>query len=89
MVASWLSESVVQVRVSRWGEGLGVLIPQDAASRVGLTEGSVVEISVEDGRLLLTPATARYRLAELLEGVTPEAMRDAFEWDTPHGRKII
>ena len=79
----------MQVRVSRWGESLGVHIPEDAASRVGLTEGSMVEISVEDGRLLLTPAAARYRLAELLEGVTPEAMRDAFGCDTPHGREII
>ena len=79
----------MQVRVSRWGESLGVRIPKDAALGVGLTEGSVVELSDEDGRLLLTPAAARYRLADLLKGVIPEAMRDAFEWDAPQGREIM
>lgn len=79
----------MQARVSKWGESLGVRIPKDAAFRVGLTEGAAVEISVEGDRLVLTPTATRYRLAELLDGVTPEAMREAFEWDAPQGREIL
>lgn len=79
----------MRARVSKWGESLGIRIPRDAASRVGLTEGPTVEITVEGGQLVLTPAATRYRLSELLEGVTPEAMREAFEWDAPQGREVL
>lgn len=77
------------VRVSKWGGSLGVRIPRDAAVRVGLAEGASVEISVEGDRLVLTPTVARYRLADLLVGVTPEAMRLAFEWDGPQERELL
>ena len=79
----------MQARVSKWGESLGGRSQKEAAFRVGLTEGSAVEISVEGDRLVLTPTATRFSLAELLDGVTPEAMREAFEWDAPQGREIL
>lgn len=32
---------------------------------------------------------ARYKLEDLLEGMTPEAMQDAFEWDKDIAREIV
>lgn len=31
----------------------------------------------------------RYRLEDLLEGMTPEAMHDAFVWDGEKAREIV
>jgi antitoxin MazE len=78
----------MQVRVSRWGNGLGLRIPRDIASRAGLREGDRVEIEAEAERIIISPARPRYVLAELLKGMTPEAMRKAFDWGPDKSREI-
>ena len=78
----------MQVRVSRWGNSLGLRIPGNIASRAGLREGDRAEIEAEAGRIIVSPARPRYVLAELLKGMTPEAMREAFDWGTDKGREI-
>lgn len=78
----------MQVRVSRWGNSLGLRIPRDIASRAGLREGDRVEIEAEAGRIIISPARPRYVLAELLKGMTPEAMRKAFDWGPDKSREI-
>jgi len=35
------------------------------------------------------PAARRYSLSQLLVGVTPQAMRDAFDWGPDQGREIV
>jgi antitoxin MazE len=79
----------MQVQVSRWGNSLGLRIPKDIAARVGLREGTRVEIEAEGERIVISPARRRYTLAELLEGMTPEAMREAFDWGPDRGREIV
>lgn len=48
-----------------------------------------VEIAAEGERIILTPARRRYVLSDLLEGATPETMRDAFDWGSDRGREIV
>ena len=79
----------MQVQVSRWGNSLGLRIPKDIAARAGLREGARVEIETEGDRIIIAPAQPRYVLAELLKGVTPEAMREAFDWGPDKGREIV
>ena len=79
----------MQVRVARWGNSLGLRIPKDIAQRVGLREGARVDIEVEGDRIVLSPARPRYVLAELLKGMTPQAMREAFDWGPDKGREVI
>jgi antitoxin MazE len=54
-----------------------------------LREGVRVEVEAEADRIIITPARPRYQLAELLKGMTPEAMRDAFDWGPDRGREIV
>jgi antitoxin MazE len=79
----------MQVRVARWGNSLGLRIPKDIAQRVGLREGARVDVEVEGDRIVVSPARPRYVLAELLKGITPQAMREAFEWGPDKGREIV
>lgn len=79
----------MQVQIARWGNSLGLRIPKDLAARAGLQAGARVEITAEGDRIVITPARRRYTLDELLEGVTPEAMREAFDWGPDRGREII
>jgi antitoxin MazE len=79
----------MQVRVARWGNSLGVRIPKSIAERAGLREGARVEVEAETDRIVFTRARPRYQLAELLQGMTPEAMREAFDWGADRGREIV
>jgi len=79
----------MQVNIARWGNSLGLRIPKDVADRAGLRAGSRVEIAAEDGRVVISPAKPRYVLSELLQGMTPEAMREAFDWGPDVGREIV
>ena len=76
-----LKASVMQMHITRWGNSLGVRIPKDLARQLGMTEGTVVEVTAESDRLVLKAARPCYRLSELLEGMTPEAMHQALDWD--------
>ena len=79
----------MQVHVARWGNSLGLRIPKDIARRVGLREGAQVDVEVEGDRIVVSPARPRYVLAELLKGMTPQAMREAFDWGPDKGREIL
>jgi antitoxin MazE len=79
----------MQVLVARWGNSLGLRIPRDIAARTGLCEGARVEIEAEGERIVITPSRRRYVLADLLKGVTPQAMREAFDWGPDKGREIV
>lgn len=78
----------MQAQLARWGNSLGVRIPKDIATRLGLTEGMRVEVEAEGSRIIITAARPRYRLEDLLAGVTPEAMH-AFDWGPDSGREAV
>ena len=66
--------------VQRWGNSLAIRIPKVFADETGLSLNDEVEITVQDGRIVLTPLKAKmYLLDELLAGITPENHHD--EWD--------
>ena len=60
-----------------------------ASSRRAGSYGARVEIETEGDRIIITPAKPHYILAELLKGMTPEAMREAFDWGPNTGREIV
>ena len=43
----------MQVQVSRWGNSLGVRLPKELAQRLGIGEGSRVEVSEDRGRIVI------------------------------------
>ena len=73
----------MNMHITRRGNSLGVRIPNDLARQLGITEGTVVEVTAEGDRLVLKTTKPGYRLNELLEGMTPKAMHEAIDW---HGR---
>jgi antitoxin MazE len=79
----------MQVTTSRWGNSLGIRIPKDIAERVGLSAGDSVDVEAKDGHIVISLRWPRYRLADLLVGMTPGAMHEAFDWGPDVGREII
>jgi antitoxin MazE len=79
----------MHITTSRWGNSLGVRIPKDIAERVGLTVGDSVDVEAKDGQIVISLRRRRYWLADLLVGMTPSAMHEAFDWGPDVGREIV
>jgi antitoxin MazE len=74
--------------VNRWGNSLGVRIPQLVANEIGLKVGSLVDVTVVDGKAIISPIEKKYTLEDLLEGVTPELIDGEYDWGEPVGAEV-
>jgi antitoxin MazE len=61
----------MRTRVQKWGNSLALRIPKSFAAEVGLQKEASVEISLADGKLVITPvAEPKLTLKQLLARVT-------------------
>ena len=78
----------MQARVHKWGNSLAVRIPKSFASELHLGQNSVVEMSVENGRIILLPVPQpEITLAQLLEGVTSDNLHNETKTGTAVGQE--
>ena len=78
----------MRTKVRKWGNSLGVRIPKAFAEEAAVGEGSTVDVSVADGRIVVTPlAPRRYTLEKLLLDVTRENRHAEVDTGTPRGRE--
>ena len=55
----------------------------------GLENGSSVELSLEEGRLILSPLSKKsYVLENLFQGITPENVHGELDTVPPVGREV-
>jgi antitoxin MazE len=63
----------MKTRIQKWGNSLALRIPKSVAAESHLEQGMLVEVSLLDGKLLVTPLRPpAVSLEELLQGITPE-----------------
>ena len=75
-------------RIQKWGNSLGLRIPKSFAEQAGVAEGSAVDLSVEKDRIVIRPVRAeRYRLQDLLDGVTDENRHEEISTGDAVGRE--
>lgn len=73
------------MQVQKWGNSLGVRIPKTLAMKVGLEEGSEVDIDVEKGHLVIKPKIKT--LEELLSQITPDNLHSEIQTGKARGRE--
>jgi antitoxin MazE len=79
----------MRTTVQKWGNSLAVRIPKTFASEAKLAEDSPVELSLEEGRLVVTPVPRKRRtLAELLAQVTDDNIHPEVDWGPPVGKEV-
>ena len=62
--------AVMQTKIRKWGNSLGLRIPRSLAAETGVEDGSTVDLTVQDGDLLIRPVRRpHYSLEELLQKV--------------------
>lgn len=61
----------MSVKVTKWGNSMGVRVPAAMAASIGIRPGTTVDLVLEDGAVKIVPAKKRVRrkLAQLLAGI--------------------
>ena len=76
----------MKTQVQKWGNSLAVRIPKAFASDLGIDQDSAIELSLEDGCLVLRPtAIPKYELRNLLSRVTEENRHGEYDLGDPTG----
>ena len=79
----------MHTRVQRWGNSLAVRIPKPIAQETGLDANSPVDITLEEGRLVITPRVpAPPDLDELLAQVTDDNLHGEVDFGPAAGREV-
>ena len=78
----------MQVQVQKLEKGLALPIPHSLVEATNIKDGTFIELSFNEGRLIATPVVEhKYSLAELLAGVTQENLHVEIDTGKPVGRE--
>ena len=79
----------MRVQIQKWGNSLALRIPKPFAEDMGVREGTAVQVSVSEGRLVAAPIRRpKTRLKDLLAGVTQANLHNETETGKPMGREV-
>jgi antitoxin MazE len=78
----------MKMRIQKWGNSLALRIPKSFAAEAHLEQGMVVEVSLLDGKLLVTPLRPpAVTLEALLQGITPENLHNEVDTGSALGNE--
>jgi antitoxin MazE len=79
----------MKLQVQRWGNSLALRIPKSIALDTNIEQGTTVELTLEEGNIVVKPVTARaYTLDELLAGITKQNRHEEVSSGKAQGREV-
>lgn len=70
----------MRTKVVKWGNSLGLRIPKSFAEEIQVAAGSEVELSLEEGQLVIKVAPQmRFELDDLLSGIKDSNLHGEFD----------
>ena len=79
----------MQTKIQKWGNSLAVRIPRAFVKEAHVAYGTPVDISVDDGKIVIDPhAEPEFRLDDLLKGVTKGNLHAEVETGDAVGREV-
>jgi antitoxin MazE len=79
----------MQSRIQKWGNSLALRIPNAFARQSRVKTGSLVDLSLRGGRLIVTPVAAEpTSLKKLLRGVNAKNIHKNLEFGAPQGKEV-
>ena len=80
----------MQVTIKKWGNSASVRIPVGIMEAARLHLNDVVEVSEQDGRIVITPIRINhYDLNQLLAAITPENLHGEADFGAPVGQELL
>lgn len=81
---------MIQVTVKKWGNSPSVRLPAAIVRQASLSVDDVVELVVEDGRIVIMPVkTKEYSLDALMAGITDDNLHPEISFGEPVGKELL
>lgn len=80
-------EDMANTQISKWGNSLAVQLPQSIAREARLDAGDSVDVSVDNGAIVIRPSQPRSMLEELVGRINARKRQDESDWGGPLGHK--
>jgi len=78
----------MHVQVQKWGNGLALRIPKPIAEKIKISEGTLVDLRVTEGKLVATPTKRKkVTLSQLLTKVTKSNLHEEVDTGSSAGRE--
>ena len=78
----------MRAQVQKWGNSLALRIPRALAAETEIGQGSEVELSLDEGKLVVAPVRTRAQsLESLLAGVTEDNLHGEVDTGPSVGRE--
>jgi antitoxin MazE len=81
----------MKTKAQKWGNSLAVRVPRGVAQAAGLKADDALDVEVVKGKIVLTPshpkARRKYRLEELVRGISARNRYKETEFGAPVGRE--
>jgi antitoxin MazE len=79
----------MQTKIKKWGNSLALRIPKLFVINANLKINKTVDISIDEGSIIITPINEKeYSLEKLLKGVNKSNLHGEFDIGTPVGKEI-
>ena len=78
-------------RVQRWGNSQGLRFPKTVLTEAQIDVGDEVQISVEDGRIIVEPVRkirGKYTIEELVAQLPEEPQTEEADWGEQTGNEV-
>ena len=77
-------------KIKKWGNSQGLRFPQYIMKQAGIKVGDTVEISVENGRIVIVPKRVirgKHKLEDLVAAMPENYCAQGEEWGDPSGNE--
>jgi len=79
----------MQTKIQKWGNSLAIRIPKSFALDINLKQDELVDLSVDESKIVITPiGKKKYSLEELLKGVSENNLHGELDTGSPIGKEI-
>jgi len=79
----------MRTRIQKWGNSLALRIPKSFADEVGLQRETTIEVSLADGKLVITPVVEpKPTLKQLLAKVTRDNLHREVDTGSATGNEM-
>jgi len=78
-------------KVQKWGNSQGLRLSKHLLSEADIEVGDAVDVTVQEGTLVVTPiqrVRGRVELAELVREIPADYQPAEVEWGRPEGREV-
>ena len=79
---------VVQAKVIKWGNSLGIRLQKAIAEQMRLANGTTVDIKVSGSKMVVTKSPPKYTLKGLMKGVNEDNIHGEIDSGSPMGTEI-